>query len=154
MTKVHGKRYVIHDVFDKFMILIFFLDFIHRYAYKFDFHGLMAACQSQAQGCDTSANMIANYSKYHHPPIALNPNELSNYASASGLTNHSPGTSTNNSGSFKPVQSPVSSIISSTSTPSPTQSTNSTLAPGSDRNNFIYWPYPPVHFDPRSPSNF
>lgn len=45
MTKVHGKRY----------------------AYKFDFHGLMAACQQQAQGGDPTANMLsaANY-KYHH----------------------------------------------------------------------------------------
>lgn len=44
MTKVHGKRY----------------------AYKFDFHGLMAACQQQAQGGDPTASMIsaANY-KYH-----------------------------------------------------------------------------------------
>lgn len=36
MTKVHGKRY----------------------AYKFDFHGLMAACQAQAQGGDPTASML------------------------------------------------------------------------------------------------
>ncbi|XP_055296066.1 DNA-binding protein D-ETS-6 isoform X2 [Sitodiplosis mosellana] len=43
MTKVHGKRY----------------------AYKFDFHGLMAACQQQAQGGDPTANMlsVANYGR-------------------------------------------------------------------------------------------
>lgn len=43
MTKVHGKRY----------------------AYKFDFHGLMAACQQQAQGNDPTANMLsaANYGR-------------------------------------------------------------------------------------------
>lgn len=43
MTKVHGKRY----------------------AYKFDFHGLMAACQQQAQGGDPTANMLsaANYGR-------------------------------------------------------------------------------------------
>lgn len=46
MTKVHGKRY----------------------AYKFDFHGLMAACQQQAQGggsLDPTANMLsaANYGR-------------------------------------------------------------------------------------------
>lgn len=43
MTKVHGKRY----------------------AYKFDFHGLMAACQAQAQGGESSASMITGYQKYH-----------------------------------------------------------------------------------------
>ncbi|XP_031617176.1 ETS domain-containing transcription factor ets-5 isoform X2 [Contarinia nasturtii] len=43
MTKVHGKRY----------------------AYKFDFHGLMAACQQQAQGGDPTASMLqaANYGR-------------------------------------------------------------------------------------------
>ncbi|XP_068085345.1 DNA-binding protein D-ETS-6-like [Anabrus simplex] len=40
MTKVHGKRY----------------------AYKFDFHGLMAACQAQAQGSSSSSEP---YTKYH-----------------------------------------------------------------------------------------
>lgn len=44
MQKVHGKRY----------------------AYKFDFHGLMAACQAQAQGGDPTNSMLAaaNYNKY------------------------------------------------------------------------------------------
>lgn len=44
MTKVHGKRY----------------------AYKFDFHGLMAACQQQAQGSDPTASMLsaASYSRH------------------------------------------------------------------------------------------
>lgn len=41
MTKVHGKRY----------------------AYKFDFHGLMLACQAQAQG--TSSDPTMTYAKYH-----------------------------------------------------------------------------------------
>ncbi|ALC38534.1 Ets21C, partial [Drosophila busckii] len=44
MTKVHGKRY----------------------AYKFDFHGLMAACQAQAQGCDPAASMISSYKHHQH----------------------------------------------------------------------------------------
>ncbi|KAF5294015.1 hypothetical protein FQA39_LY13569 [Lamprigera yunnana] len=39
MSKVHGKRY----------------------AYKFDFHGLMAACQAQAQG---QGEMVSSYHKY------------------------------------------------------------------------------------------
>lgn len=43
MTKVHGKRY----------------------AYKFDFHGLMAACQAQAQaGSSTTGDGVLSY-KYH-----------------------------------------------------------------------------------------
>ncbi|XP_060530511.1 uncharacterized protein LOC132704507 [Cylas formicarius] len=41
MSKVHGKRY----------------------AYKFDFHGLMAACQAQAQGQN---DMVASYKYQHH----------------------------------------------------------------------------------------
>lgn len=41
MTKVHGKRY----------------------AYKFDFHGLMAACQAQAQG--QGSDVMPSYGKYH-----------------------------------------------------------------------------------------
>ncbi|XP_067622718.1 DNA-binding protein D-ETS-6-like isoform X2 [Eurosta solidaginis] len=44
MTKVHGKRY----------------------AYKFDFHGLMAACQSQAQGCDPTTSILSSYKNHHH----------------------------------------------------------------------------------------
>lgn len=51
MTKVHGKRY----------------------AYKFDFHGLMAACQAQAQSASTSRDfsgpqdLAAAIGLYHHP---------------------------------------------------------------------------------------
>lgn len=39
MSKVHGKRY----------------------AYKFDFHGLMATCQAQAQG---QSDVVTPYHKY------------------------------------------------------------------------------------------
>ncbi|XP_052837961.1 DNA-binding protein D-ETS-6 isoform X1 [Drosophila gunungcola] len=54
MTKVHGKRY----------------------AYKFDFHGLMAACQAQAQGGDPASGMLGSYNHHgggamqlaRHPP--------------------------------------------------------------------------------------
>nr|XP_029720257.1 ETS domain-containing transcription factor ets-5-like isoform X2 [Aedes albopictus] len=47
MTKVHGKRY----------------------AYKFDFHGLMAACQAQAQLSEpgTSGMISPSYSRYSSP---------------------------------------------------------------------------------------
>lgn len=47
MTKVHGKRY----------------------AYKFDFHGLMAACQAQAQGCDSAAAYSSYKHLHHHPGL-------------------------------------------------------------------------------------
>ncbi|EDV33490.2 uncharacterized protein Dana_GF24707, isoform B [Drosophila ananassae] len=57
MTKVHGKRY----------------------AYKFDFHGLMAACQAQAQGGDPASSMLGSYNHHggggmqlaRHPPPPL-----------------------------------------------------------------------------------
>nr|XP_014090996.2 DNA-binding protein D-ETS-6-like [Bactrocera oleae]XP_036222630.1 DNA-binding protein D-ETS-6-like [Bactrocera oleae] len=49
MTKVHGKRY----------------------AYKFDFHGLMAACQAQAQGCDPATSMLSSYKHHHHHSHAM-----------------------------------------------------------------------------------
>lgn len=132
MTKVHGKRY----------------------AYKFDFHGLMAACQAQAQGGDPSANMIANYTKFHqqhHPHshvmlqnelVASNNNNSNNYGSPSTSGGISLMTSTNNV-SFKPIQSlgsPSSTIVSSTSTPTPP--TPSSLFPVSPP----YWSYP---FDQR-----
>lgn len=53
MTKVHGKRY----------------------AYKFDFHGLMAACQQQAQGNDPTMSMIsaANYGRTRSPASPSSP---------------------------------------------------------------------------------
>lgn len=56
MTKVHGKRY----------------------AYKFDFHGLIAACHQQTQGLDATANMIqtANY-KYNNSTNLNMPCDLS-----------------------------------------------------------------------------
>ncbi|EDW03429.1 GH10509 [Drosophila grimshawi] len=62
MTKVHGKRY----------------------AYKFDFHGLMAACQAQAQGCDPTSSMISSYKHHHHGaagggPHAMPPQHLQHH---------------------------------------------------------------------------
>ncbi|KAH8393887.1 hypothetical protein KR215_005843 [Drosophila sulfurigaster] len=62
MTKVHGKRY----------------------AYKFDFHGLMAACQAQAQGCDPASSMISSYKHHHHAaaggaPHAMPPQHLQHH---------------------------------------------------------------------------
>lgn len=49
-----------------------------RYAYRFDFHGLMAACQSQGQGGDpTSSAMISaascynKYQNFQHDPTSV-----------------------------------------------------------------------------------
>ncbi|XP_055921367.1 DNA-binding protein D-ETS-6 [Eupeodes corollae] len=61
MTKVHGKRY----------------------AYKFDFHGLMAACQAQAQGCDTAA-AYSSYKHLHHHHPALQPDHSPSSSSSLG----------------------------------------------------------------------
>lgn len=133
MTKVHGKRY----------------------AYKFDFHGLMAACQAQAQGGDPSANMIASYTKFHqqhhpHSHVMLQ-NELpgnNNSASYGVATTSAAGlalSSTNNS--FKPIQSlgsPASTVVSSTSNSSPPTPSLFPVSPS-------YWPY---HFDQRPPPSF
>uniref|UniRef100_A0A1B0GGW3 Uncharacterized protein n=2 Tax=Lutzomyia longipalpis TaxID=7200 RepID=A0A1B0GGW3_LUTLO len=72
MTKVHGKRY----------------------AYKFDFHGLMAACQAQAQGADASgmisAATAAGYTKYGMP---------------GGATDLGPSVYSQTSGAVKPAPS-------------------------------------------------
>ncbi|CRK94239.1 CLUMA_CG007754, isoform A [Clunio marinus] len=114
MTKVHGKRY----------------------AYKFDFHGLMAACHSQAQGCDSTNSMIPKY----HPHLLMTSNEFGNYASTSSG-------STSAGSSFKPVQTSVP--IPSTS--SITQPVTNSVISTPDRSN-IFWPYSP--FDTRPPSNF
>lgn len=64
MTKVHGKRY----------------------AYKFDFHGLMAACQAQAQGCDPTSSMISSYKHHHHAAAGGGPH--GSMAGQHGLPHH------------------------------------------------------------------
>lgn len=86
MTKVHGKRY----------------------AYKFDFHGLMAACQQQAQGTDPTASMIsaANY-KYHH-------------SLSCDLTGQTQATSAHQPSPVYPGVSPTLLIAPSASVSSPT----------------------------------
>lgn len=122
MTKVHGKRY----------------------AYKFDFHGLMAACHSQAQGCDASNSMIPKY----HPHLLMSPNDFGNYASTSGNVSV-PSTNSNSVGSsFKPLQS--SSVLPATSAITQPVTTSSVIT-SPDRSN-IFWPYTP--FDSRPPTSF
>lgn len=125
MTKVHGKRY----------------------AYKFDFHGLMAACHSQAQGCDSSNSMIPKYHPHH---LLMSNNEFGSYANtANSLAVSSPNSNSPGS-SFKPLQSSASNTLPSTSSnnqsglPSP-------AVTSPDRSN-IFWPYTP--FDSRPPTNF
>ncbi|KAG5676032.1 hypothetical protein PVAND_005887 [Polypedilum vanderplanki] len=117
MTKVHGKRY----------------------AYRFDFHGLMAACHAQAQGCD-STSMLPKY-----PPHLLMPNDFSSYASTSTAI----PTSTNQvsaalSSSFKPVQP----IITPHATPSTSSSSSSpsTVAQTPNTERIPGWPYLPSNF--------
>ena len=119
MTKVHGKRY----------------------AYKFDFHGLMAACHSQAQGCDPTTSLLPKY----HPHLLMS-NEFSNYASTSTAI---PSSSTNQTtaapmavSSFKPIQSSLSTILPTSTVPQTTASNTTSV---SDRSHI--WPYLP-------PSNF
>jgi hypothetical protein len=115
MTKVHGKRY----------------------AYKFDFHGLMAACHSQAQGCDSSNSMIPKY----HPHLLMTPNDFNSYASTS-VANSGPSTNSNSfSSSFKPLQAPIPNILPPTSTITQPVTTSS-LITASDRSN-LFWPYSP-----------
>jgi len=121
MTKVHGKRY----------------------AYKFDFHGLMAACHAQAQGCDPTTSMIPKY----HPHLLMS-NDFSNYASTSTAI---PSSSTNQTtapmlvSNFKPIQSSLSTILPSTTVPQTTVSQTPNTTSVSDRSHI--WPYLP-------PSNF
>ncbi|XP_070494974.1 DNA-binding protein D-ETS-6-like [Chironomus tepperi] len=121
MTKVHGKRY----------------------AYKFDFHGLMAACHAQAQGCDPTTSLIPKY----HPHLLMS-NEFSNYASTSTAI---PTSSTNQTtapmavSSFKPIQSSMSTILPTSTIPQTTASHTPNTTSVSDRSHI--WPYLP-------PSNF
>lgn len=122
MTKVHGKRY----------------------AYKFDFHGLMAACHSQAQGCDATNSMIPKY----HPHLLMAPNDFSSYSTSS--TNISvPSTNSNSiASSFKPIQSSMSTHSGSNQP----VTTSSSIITSSERS--MFWPYTPTSFDSRPPSSY
>jgi ETS-type family, other len=121
MTKVHGKRY----------------------AYRFDFNGLMAACQAQAQGTDPTNSMIsATYTKYHHAQPHSSLVQSDPYPSVYNAT--LPTASTSSSGSAVAVTS--SGLVKPTSTTTSTTTTTSAIFPAPP-----YWPYsPPTAFDPRS----
>lgn len=135
MTKVHGKRY----------------------AYKFDFHGLMAACQAQAQGTDPTTSMLAStYSKY--------PTASHEFSSAATLyqTGHlplNPAVSQHPSSSHQPSTSSAGMVP-----PNPhclsggdgnSTNTNGGGTPKSGSAPILssasYWPYHGSQFDPRPP---
>eukprot|EP00099_Drosophila_melanogaster_P011233 NP_001285547.1 Ets at 21C, isoform C [Drosophila melanogaster] len=122
MTKVHGKRY----------------------AYKFDFHGLMAACQAQAQGGDPASSMLGSYNHHaggamqlgrhppplhHHPqhshphhqlgqPHFLHPHHSSPASNSSSLGFPSSSTA---SSQASPGQAPASSSASTSNFTAPFQ---------------------------------
>lgn len=135
MTKVHGKRY----------------------AYKFDFHGLMAACQAQAQGTDPTTSMLAStYSKY--------PTSSHDFSSAATLyqTGHLPLNPTPQIHPSTSHQSSPSSgvgmgIHTSQHCLSGVNSTNTNNGGGSSKtsapilSSASYWPYHGSQFDPRPP---
>lgn len=131
MSKIHGKRY----------------------AYKFDFHGLMAACQAQAQNsselASVSNNMISsNYNKYQSNATQSEYNSQI-YATTTGTTT---GTTT----SATPSVSNYSSSPSSKSGTSPTAASSSSASP-STATMFPsppFWPYSPPSFDPSSRPNY
>lgn len=124
MTKVHGKRY----------------------AYKFDFHGLMAACHSQAQGCDATNSMIPKY----HPHLLMSPNDFGNYTSTSAANVSVPSTNSSLvSSSFKPLQSTIQTALP-TSSGSSQSVTSSSIITSPERS--MFWPYTP--FESRPPSSY
>lgn len=112
MTKVHGKRY----------------------AYKFDFHGLMAACQQQAQG-DPTANMLsaANYKYHHHHHHQYHPQQSDIQTTIPNT--YAQSTSSTSSSSHQIVK-PAPSAPPTLFAPSP------------------YWPYSPPSFDPRQSNSY
>ncbi|XP_075154131.1 DNA-binding protein D-ETS-6-like [Haematobia irritans] len=157
MTKVHGKRY----------------------AYKFDFHGLMVACQTQAQGCDpaTSISMINPYKvphHQHHPSYPPQHHSLSH--SSSALSEHTnPSSSASSLGFLTPttVSSPMAapeaipsidvptqltgpphvgtmiSTSATTETPTTTATSSATTTTLPNSTRNSYWPYSGPSFETR-----
>lgn len=132
MTKVHGKRY----------------------AYKFDFHGLMAACQAQAQGTDPTTSMLAStYSKY--------PTTSHDFSSAATLyqTGHLPlnpaaqihPSTSHQSSSTSMIPTTQHCLSSGNSTNNNGGGTSKTSASVPMLSSASYWPYHGSQFDPRPP---
>lgn len=141
MTKVHGKRY----------------------AYKFDFHGLMAACQQQAQGGDPTNSLMSavnyKYPNHHHlhhgitydlagPSQTVSPQTHGPpmYAAVSStLPLATPSSSTSTSSAVIP--STIAATVSASSSSSSPSQPNSTIVKPSPSNIFApsyttsYWPY-------------
>lgn len=129
MSKIHGKRY----------------------AYKFDFHGLMAACQAQAQNsselASVSNNMISsNYNKYQSNATQSEYNSQI-YATTTGTTTATSATpSVSNYSSSPSSKSGTSPTAASSSSASPSTATMFPSPP--------FWPYSPPSFDPSSRPNY
>ncbi|EAT41880.1 AAEL006533-PA [Aedes aegypti] len=116
MTKVHGKRY----------------------AYKFDFHGLMAACQAQAQLTEptTSCMISPSYSKYSSP--------VESYSGGSPASNPTEGSPR----SFSLAASPESVSTASSSSPTSLTPGNSAAGGSGARTTGMmppYWPPYPAY---------
>lgn len=125
MTKVHGKRY----------------------AYKFHFEGLMAACQQQAQGGDPTASMIpANY-KYHphvsHGIICDLPGHQVPVSQSHTPTMYSTVTAPLSLPPTATTSATTSSIIPMYASSSSSQSNNSILIPSSSNPSASALLFPP-----------
>ncbi|XP_061511676.1 protein FEV isoform X2 [Anopheles gambiae] len=99
MTKVQGKRYT----------------------YKFDFHGLMAACQAQAQLTDSansSANILSGCSSYGSSPASTTSSMKSPNAGSSPPQSHYASTTTTTVPSSIPTAAKGTTFGSSSSSSS------------------------------------
>uniref|UniRef100_A0A182MEW8 ETS domain-containing protein n=1 Tax=Anopheles culicifacies TaxID=139723 RepID=A0A182MEW8_9DIPT len=129
MTKVQGKRYT----------------------YKFDFHGLMAACQAQAQLTDagtSSANILSGCGSYGSSPASTTSSSMKSPANSSPPQPHygavchpavsstptatkSTTSSTTLSNSWLPYSGTYSNLLVPTSYPSSTAATTTTATSSS-----------------------
>lgn len=110
-----------------------------RYAYRFDFRGLMAACQSQGQGGDpTSSAMFLQHdpSAVFYSNTSSHPNSTNLLTSSVKLPHNSPTTSTTNLPSTSGHLSPNTAIAGSS-----TDIVGPVLTPSS------YWTY--GQYEPR-----
>lgn len=139
-----------------------------RYAYRFDFHGLMAACQNQGQGGDpTSSAMISAatcYNKYPNFQHETPANVSSLYSNTQLAGNIGiAGSSSTNPHSTNLLNSNVKLPHHSTSTtnlPSTSSASTSSAHLGSTSSYWTYGqfesrpPHPPPPPPPSSSSSF
>ncbi|XP_035908820.1 ETS domain-containing transcription factor ets-5-like isoform X2 [Anopheles stephensi] len=117
MTKVQGKRYT----------------------YKFDFHGLMAACQAQAQLTDTgtsSANILSACSSYGSSPASTTSSSMKSPTNASPTQSHH-YTAAAVCHSATAVSTPTATKSTSSSSNSSALSTSSWLPYGATYSNLL-----------------